>query len=85
MLETVPFILPPEDEAIARANLARWLTEQESPVEITSLETDRMPGYVMLTATLADGRVVTCLLDLAVRFRDPKAGRDDLWPWGWRA
>jgi hypothetical protein len=73
------------DELVARGNLTRWLAQENAGAELTRLEADYMPGYLMLTATMSDGRVATCLLDLAVKFRDPKTGKDDIWPWSWRA
>lgn len=85
MLDIVPFTLAPNDDMVARDNLTRWLAEQDAVQSITALETDRMPGYVMLTATLADGLVVTCLLDTSRKLTRPWEGIDLLWPWSWRA
>lgn len=76
--------LPHEDAVTARTNLTRWLAEQTLTVEITQLEADARPGYVMLTATLGDGRTVTCDLDTSIPYTKPSIGKDDLWPWSWR-
>lgn len=85
-----PVELPHEDQLTARTNLWRWLkAEGEADAQslkdlIPKIEADSRPGYVMLTATLKDGRVVTCHLDLAVTYTKPWLGIDEIWPWAWR-
>lgn len=90
MNSVTSFELPHEDQLIARTNLWRWLNQagegdaQSLKDLIPKLEGDRRPGFLMLTATLKDGRVVTCDLDLAVTYTKPWLGIDEVWPWVWR-
>jgi hypothetical protein len=84
-----------EDRQV-RANLRGFLEREEVP-DALSLATDAAltiervlaVGRAMITATLRDGRTVTCNMDLHHDYRvtDPNDSRkriDGPWPWAWR-